>query len=58
MTKLEILKELQDINIDAANYIYTEIYAALNSLVNSIFKMGFNKEECFYDVLRGFRPKR
>lgn len=38
MTKQEILRELQDINIDAANYIYTENYAALNSLANSVFK--------------------
>ena len=49
MTKQEILRELQDINIDAANYIYTENYDALNSLVNSVFKIGLDKEECFYD---------
>lgn len=55
MTKEEILRELQDINIDAADYIYTENYNALNSLVNSIYRIGFNKEECFYDVLRAFR---
>ena len=55
MTKQEILRELQDINIDAANYIYTENYAALNSLANSVFKIGLDKEECFYDVLRAFR---
>lgn len=55
MTKQEILRELQDINIDAANYIYTENYAALNSLVNSVFKIGLDKEDCFYDVLRAFR---
>ena len=55
MTKQEILRELQDINIDAANYIYTENYAALNSLANSVSKIGLNKEECFYDVLRAFR---
>lgn len=55
MTKQEILRELQDINIDAANYIYTENYDALNSLVNSVFKIGLDKEECFYDVLRAFR---
>lgn len=55
MTKQEILRELQDINTDAADYIYNEDYPALNSLVNSIYKMGLNKEECFYDVLRAFR---
>ena len=32
MTKQEILQELQNINIDATNYIYTENYNALNSL--------------------------
>lgn len=55
MTKQEILQELQNINIDAANYIYTENYAALNSLVDSVYKMGLHQEECFYDVLRAFR---
>lgn len=55
MTKQEILRELQDINTDAADYIYNEDYTALNSLVNSIYKMGLNKEECFYDALRAFR---
>lgn len=55
MTKQEILRELQDINIDASDYIYTKNYDALNSLVNSIYTMEFDKEEGFYDVLRAFR---
>ena len=55
MTKQKILQELHGINTDAANYIYTENYADLNSLVNTIYKIGLNKEECFYDVLRAFR---
>lgn len=55
MTKYEILQQLQDINTDAADYIYTENYPALNMLVNDIYKMGLTKEECFPEVLRTFR---
>ena len=55
MTKQEILQELQEINLDAANYIYTENYTALNSLVNSVYETEHNKKEGFYDVLKAFR---
>lgn len=55
MTKEKILHELQDINTDAANYIYTANYKALNSMVETIYNTGFNREEGFYDTLRAYR---
>lgn len=55
MTKQEILQELQDINTDAANYIYSENYTALNSMVKTIYDTGFNREEGFYDTLKVYR---
>lgn len=55
MTRQEILQELQDINTDAANYIYNGNYKALDSMVNMILETGFNKEEEFYNTLSLFR---
>lgn len=55
MTKQEILQELQDINTDAANYIYNGNYTTLNSMVNTIYENGFNREESFYDTLKIYR---
>lgn len=40
MTKEKMLHELQDINTDVANYIYTANYKALNSMVETIYDTG------------------